>query len=543
MIEILGGILGGLGFFYIGMWLLTENLKALANRRLRMAAANLVPNRFAALLLGSFAGAISQSSATLAFVAVGMLRAGFTSAERAFAILIGGNVGVTLMVLFVLLDLRLVAYCIGGAAGILLATRWASRFRHLLLALFGISLLFGGLSLMRESAGSISDYSWVEELLNYSLSSYWFSFVAAAVLTFVLQSGIVVIVFGMAVVSAGLLSADPGHGLDHMYMYILGVHIGTSCILTMLSWNLAGSARRVAMFHVLFNIGMCCIFVPLFYVEVSTGVPLLIALVENIDLAVEKQLAIYLILLQVFNGIPFIIFLTPVGRLYARLWPDSAVESISRPQYIQDRGHVGIEASLQLAVLEQLRVITAFSSYLDAARQRSGADSLSSAARQLLGEISEFLTDMRQKFPSRLHAEHIDTVLTRQRFIEWLENRISELCEDLNNLPDDETAVQMRDLLIESVDSIVMAIIDELRNETPEQRSMILELTRDRDEALRRIRRRIFSSETDLTDEVQAGILKATNTAAEIFFLLHRLAQQMQPAEEPPVTLGRIDNL
>ena len=72
---------------------------------------------------------------------------------------------------------------------------------------------------------------------------------------------------------------------------------------------------------------------------------------------------------------------------------------------------------------------------------------------------------------------------------------------------------------------------------------MILELTRDRDEALRRIRRRIFSSETDLTDEVQAGILKATNTAAEIFSLLHRLAQQMQPAEEPTVTLGRIDNL
>ena len=48
MIEILGGMMGGLGLFFVGVWLLTENLKALAGRRLRMIAHRRTGNRMAA---------------------------------------------------------------------------------------------------------------------------------------------------------------------------------------------------------------------------------------------------------------------------------------------------------------------------------------------------------------------------------------------------------------------------------------------------------------------------------------------------------------
>ena len=47
MLEAAGGIFGGLGLFFVGTWLLSENLDDLTNRRFRMAAANLVSNRFA----------------------------------------------------------------------------------------------------------------------------------------------------------------------------------------------------------------------------------------------------------------------------------------------------------------------------------------------------------------------------------------------------------------------------------------------------------------------------------------------------------------
>ena len=48
MIHYIGELLGGLGLFFVGMWLLSENLKALANPQLRRIAAYWVPNDYTA---------------------------------------------------------------------------------------------------------------------------------------------------------------------------------------------------------------------------------------------------------------------------------------------------------------------------------------------------------------------------------------------------------------------------------------------------------------------------------------------------------------
>ena len=52
MNELVAGIAGGLGLFIVGMWFLTENLKALASRRLRRIAGRWTANPFSALLWG-----------------------------------------------------------------------------------------------------------------------------------------------------------------------------------------------------------------------------------------------------------------------------------------------------------------------------------------------------------------------------------------------------------------------------------------------------------------------------------------------------------
>ena len=49
MSDLLAGLAGGLGLFIAGMWLLTENLKAMANYRVRQAAIRWTSNRYSAL--------------------------------------------------------------------------------------------------------------------------------------------------------------------------------------------------------------------------------------------------------------------------------------------------------------------------------------------------------------------------------------------------------------------------------------------------------------------------------------------------------------
>ena len=365
----LGGILGGLGLFLVGTWLLSENLKSLASRRFRAAVAGLLPNRYAAVGWGMLAGSASQSMSALTFITAGILRAGFMFTDRAFAVLIGGNIGGSLIILFVSLDIDLAVLFALAVAGLIIMTQRRIRLRSFGMALFGLAVMFLGLSLMRESAQFISSQGWMQQLLETSTLSWWLAFAVAAVATFVLQSPAGVIIFAIAVVSANF--PDDYHAIDHVIMYIFGSQAGSSLILLTLSWRLTGTSRRIAMFQVMFNFALCAMFVPLFYVEVFFGVLALKTLVESTRLALGQQAGIYVFLLQALTGIPLLLMLKPAAGLYARLWPASVVETVSLTEYIRGRDFGNVESSLRLAALEQRRVLTAFPIYLDAARRQT----------------------------------------------------------------------------------------------------------------------------------------------------------------------------
>ena len=116
--ETFAGILGGLGLFFAGMWLLSENLKALAVFRLRMFAASWIPNRYAAFGWGAITGLLTQSMTSLTFITVSTRQAGFISTQQALAVILGGNVGASFLVLIAVLDIRIVALIVLGMAGV-----------------------------------------------------------------------------------------------------------------------------------------------------------------------------------------------------------------------------------------------------------------------------------------------------------------------------------------------------------------------------------------------------------------------------------------
>ena len=152
MAESLGGIFGGLGLFMVGTWLLSENLKSLASHRFRAAVAGLLPNGYAGASWGMLAGGATPGMSALTFVIVGLSRVGLVPTERAFAVLIGGNIGSSLRLLFVSLDIDLaILFCL-GVAGLIIVTQWKISIRSLAMALFGLAVMFLGLSLMRDSA-------------------------------------------------------------------------------------------------------------------------------------------------------------------------------------------------------------------------------------------------------------------------------------------------------------------------------------------------------------------------------------------------------
>ncbi len=168
-----------------------------------------------------------------------------------------------------------------------------------------------------------------------------------------------------------------------------------------------------------------------------------------------------------------------------------------------------------------------FSSYLDAVRQGRDIEALRNSIRPVILEIDEFLTEARIRYPGR-EMEAVNSMLAQQRLIVWLEEQFAELCADLNELPNEGATGQLRNVMVDGIDTVVLVIIDGLTSQDPEDWRTAMQLTGDRTEMLRRVRSYYTSEDIPLSDTTHASILKITNTAGEIFFLFSRLTGEIE---------------
>ena len=152
--EYWGGVVGALGLFFAGMWFLTENLKTLANRRLRMMAARWTENPRMAFAWGALLGGITQNMPAVVFIVVGMMQSGILSVRRALPVILGASFGTSLLVFVVTFDIELVSLYVLGIASAIMVSARASRFRPLAASLFGMGMLIFGLVLLKDLGGS-----------------------------------------------------------------------------------------------------------------------------------------------------------------------------------------------------------------------------------------------------------------------------------------------------------------------------------------------------------------------------------------------------
>lgn len=249
-LSLLEGALGGIGLFLLGMRLMSDGIRTVANDRIRRILATLTSSRIYSLLFGMVMS-LSLNSATAAVIfTIGLANGGVLSAFQALSILGGVLIGSSLTLHFPVIPYSLVATPL-VFTGVLL--KFFARRRRLSNTgdlLLGIGLLFLGLSLLEGSFRPFDTHPLYAVFSDLFFYNAFLSFIFGSAIACLVQS----VLSSVSVVS----SLATSHQLNPSiaYIMVLGGFTGVA----VMGWlaSVAGKfiSRRIAITFLLITLAV-----------------------------------------------------------------------------------------------------------------------------------------------------------------------------------------------------------------------------------------------------------------------------------------------
>lgn len=249
-------LLGALGMFLYGMNLMSSGLQKAAGDKLRGFLAAITSNPFKGVATGIGVTSVIQSSSATTVMVVSFVNAGLLTLTQAISVIMGANIGTTVTAWLVSwlgfkADISILAIPL-MALGFLFSNSKRNQRQNIGELIVGFSLLFLGLSFMKESVPDLGETPQVLDFVR-AWSSHGFGSVLiflafGTVLTLVLQSSSATMAITLIMLSMGWIPFNMACAM------VLGENIGTT-----ITANIAASvgntqAKRAAMSHTIFNL-------------------------------------------------------------------------------------------------------------------------------------------------------------------------------------------------------------------------------------------------------------------------------------------------
>lgn len=325
--EIIIGIMGGLGLFLFGMNLMGEALEKAAGNKLKKIIELLTSNIFMGVLVGTLVTAVIQSSSATTVMVVGFVNAGIMTLPQAVGVIMGANIGTTVTAQLVSIDMNGLAPVALGIGIILYLFGGKPKTKHIAEVLIGFGILFTGMDFMKEAVQPLSEYQGFTNAL--------LTFGKYPILGLLLGFGITAIIQSSSA-SMGMLVVLASQGLiplNSALPILYGQNIGT-CVTSLLSSIGASiSAKRAALIHLIFNILGTVIFLLFLNKIVVAGV----TYIDQYNVA--RQIANVHTIFNIASTLILLPFNKMIIKLATRLIPDSHLEDddVKVVKFIDDR--------------------------------------------------------------------------------------------------------------------------------------------------------------------------------------------------------------
>ncbi len=249
-------LFGAMGMFLYGMNLMSAGLQKAAGDRLRGFLSAMTSNPFKRVMTGVGITALIQSSSATTVMVVSFVNAGLLTLVQAIGVIMGANIGTTITAWMVSLlgfkaDISILAVPL-MLLGFLFSNSKKNQYKNIGELIVGFSLLFLGLSFMKESVPDLKQTPEVLEFVRqWSGYGFWSVIIflgVGTVLTLILQSSSATMAITLIMLSMGWIPFPMACAM------VLGENIGTTITANIAASVGNPSAKRAALSHTIFNV-------------------------------------------------------------------------------------------------------------------------------------------------------------------------------------------------------------------------------------------------------------------------------------------------
>ena len=242
--------------FLYGMNLMSSGLQKAAGNRLRGFLGAMTSSPLKGVLTGLGITSVIQSSSATTVMVVGFVNASLLTLNQAVGVIMGANIGTTITAWLISLlgfkaDISILAVPL-MALGFIMSIAKKEKYKNISEFIIGFSLLFLGLSLMKNSVPDLRQtpevLSFIQQWTGYGFGSVVIFLVFGTILTLVLQSSSATMALTLIMMSLGWIPFDMAAAM------VLGENIGTTITANIAAAVGNPNARRAALAHTFFNI-------------------------------------------------------------------------------------------------------------------------------------------------------------------------------------------------------------------------------------------------------------------------------------------------
>jgi phosphate:Na+ symporter len=322
--SLLLNLCGGIALLLWATRLVKTGVLRAFGDRLRGILQNATSDRFRACGLGAVVATALQSSTATALLLVSFTSRGLIALGPALAVMLGADIGSTLVVQLLSFDLKafVPVLLIGGVAAFMLSDN--STVTQTGRIVIGLALMILSLGMIVGASGALRDNATLAFVLSRLADEPILAALIGAGLTWLMHSSVAMVLLIMTLAGSGVASLPLALAL------LIGANIGGGLIPLGLGWREPQAARRLLVGNFLFRaVGALVALIAL---------PFLTEHPKTFGLSPERTIAIAHTLFNVALAIAFLPFLGQITTALKRLLPDDPNHdmSASRPLHLDE---------------------------------------------------------------------------------------------------------------------------------------------------------------------------------------------------------------